>query len=133
MAVPGPGGPNIANGADTLVVLVVEDEFLVRSSVAEYLHEQGCVVLEAESGDHAIAMCRSGVPVDVLFTDIHLNGSPSGWEVAEAFRATRADIPVVYASGNAREPARCVAGSVFFAKPYQPEDIFQACVQLSTA
>jgi CheY-like chemotaxis protein len=75
-------------------------------------------------------MCNSGIPVDVVFTDIGLNGSSSGWAVAEAFRARRADIPVVYASGNAADRSRRVAGSLFFNKPYQPAEILRACETL---
>src|SRR2546421_12498396 len=43
---------------------------------------RGWVVLEAET-DQAIAICDSGKVIDVLFTDVHLNDSTSGWEVAE--------------------------------------------------
>jgi hypothetical protein len=38
--------------------------------------------------------------IDVLFTDVNLGGSASGWDVAECFRAARPDVPVVYTSGN---------------------------------
>jgi hypothetical protein len=62
--------------------------------------------------------------------DIGLNGSSSGWAVAEAFRAARADIPVVYASGNAANRSRRVSGSLFFDKPYEPAEILRACQTL---
>ena len=75
----------------------------------------------------AVAMCRPDMPVDVLFTDIQLNDTINGWEVAEAFRAERGNILVIYTSGNPIEPARCVAGSLYFNKPYRPADILTAC------
>ena len=120
----------VANGSRAVVVLVVEDEWLVRRCIADFLHEAGCVVVEAENGERAIHICNSGIPVDVLFTDINLNGSADGWVVAESFRNARDNIPVIYASGNPIDEARCVPGSVHFHKPYRPEDILCACVLL---
>jgi CheY-like chemotaxis protein len=123
----------VANGSRPVVVLVVEDEWLMRQCIADYLHESGCTVIEAEDGDHAIHICNSGTPVDVLFTDINLNGSADGWMVAEIFRSARDNIPVIYASGNPIDRVRCVPGSVRFEKPYRPEDILSACVRLKDA
>ena len=116
-----------ANGSNSLHVLVVEDEILVRDDIAHELRDCGCTVLEADTGEQAIAMCEAGVAVDVVFTDINLNGPSSGWDVAEAFRAARPAIAVVYASGNAIDRCRCVPGSLFFAKPYRLSDILNAC------
>jgi CheY-like chemotaxis protein len=113
-----------------ITILVVEDEYFVRECIVSYLSDAGCAVVAAETGEHAIDICRSGVPVDVVFTDIQLPGSVSGFEVAETFRAGQADIPVVYASGNSGNRDRCVAGSLFFEKPYQPTEILTACLQL---
>ena len=110
-----------------MTILVVEDEFFVREDIASYLRDAGWVVIEAESGHQAVAMCRPDMPVDVLFTDIQLNDTINGWEVAEAFRAERGNILVIYTSGNPIEPARCVAGSLYFNKPYRPADILTAC------
>jgi hypothetical protein len=72
-----------------------------------------------------------GMSVDVVFTDINLNGSADGWVVAEAFRDARDNIPVIYASGNPIDPMRCVPDSVCFDKPYRPADILSACVRLN--
>jgi CheY-like chemotaxis protein len=107
--------------------MVVEDDVLVRDDIASYLRDAGCTVVEAATGEWAIALCRSGLAVDVVFTDINLSGTVSGWEVAEAFRAARTDIPVVYASGNGVDRARCVPDSVFLSKPYRPRDVLSAC------
>jgi two-component system, response regulator PdtaR len=119
-----------ANPARAMVILVVEDEWLLREGIADYLQDAGCVVIQAETAERAIDICRSDTPVDILFTDIRLDGSGTGWEVAEAFRDARGDAPVIYASGNPVEPARCVSGSVYFDKPYRPADILRACARL---
>ena len=116
-----------------ITILVVEDEYFVREVIVSYLHDSGCAVVEAETGKRAIDICKSGVPVDVVFTDVQLPGSASGFDVAETFRAARPDIPVLYASGNSGNRDRCVAGSVFFDKPYQPTEVLAACQRLKNA
>jgi CheY-like chemotaxis protein len=122
----------MAPASKTLVVLVVEDEYLIRQDIVDHLEEAGCQVLEAQTGEQAISMCRAGTAVDVLFTDVQLNGPASGWDVAEAFRARRDTMPVVYASGNGQDRSRCVRGSVFFAKPYRPADVLTTCRHLKS-
>jgi CheY-like chemotaxis protein len=114
-----------------VTVLVVEDECLVREGIVGYLQDCGCAVLEAESGERAIDICNSGTPVDVVFTDIQLPGSANGFDVAEAFRAAHADIPIMYVSGNSAGQDRCVAGSLFFEKPYRAAEILNACLELN--
>jgi CheY-like chemotaxis protein len=122
-----------SNRVPVITILVVEDEYFVRQGIVSYLHDAGCAVVEAETGERAIDICKSSVPVDVVFTDIQLPGSASGFDVAETFRAARADIPVVYASGNSGNRDRCVAGSLFFGKPYQSSEILTACLRLKNA
>jgi CheY-like chemotaxis protein len=119
-----------AKRARAMTVLVVEDEWLVREAIADYLQDAGCVVIQAETAERAIDICRSDLPVDVLFTDIRLNGSATGWDVARAFREARGDAPVIYASGNPIESGQSVAGSIYFEKPYRAGDILSACSRL---
>jgi CheY-like chemotaxis protein len=114
-------------------VLVVEDELLLRLGTAEYLRHCGFTVLEADTADKAIAMCRAGVEPDVLLTDINLNGLGDGWDVAEEFRAAHPDIGIVYTSGNSADRSRRVPGSFFFNKPYEGSDIADACRHLINA
>jgi CheY-like chemotaxis protein len=116
-----------------LVVLVVEDDFLIREDVAGYLGERGYVVLQAESGESALVQCASEVRVDILFTDINLGGPLTGWDVAEAFRVAHPRLGVIYTSGIAQGRERCVADSLFFDKPCRPGDIINACRQLAGA
>jgi CheY-like chemotaxis protein len=122
-----------SNRVPAISILVVEDEYFVREDIVSYLHDAGCAVVEAETGEHAIDICKSGVPVDVVFTDVQLSGSASGFDVAESFRAAVADIPVVYTSGNSSNRDRSVAGSLFFGKPYQSSEILSACLRLKNA
>ncbi len=115
-----------AGGARVLVVLVVEDEFFVRYDLANCLREAGHRVVESANGEQAIALCRSPAAIDMVFTDINLGGSASGFDVAECFRRERPDIPVLYLSGERIDSARCVPGSMFVAKPFRHRDIMGA-------
>jgi CheY-like chemotaxis protein len=120
-----------ANHADVVVVLVVEDEIWVRLDVASCLEDAGYVVVEASTGEAAIALCNSGTSIDMLITDINLGGCASGWDVAEYFRSSRPYVRVVYTSEKSADPGRCVAGSAFVAKPYRHSDILDVCQRLA--
>ena len=61
----------------------------MRYDVAQCLRGAGYAVVEAASGEEAIALCKSDVTIDMVFTDINLDGPMSGWDVAECFRLER--------------------------------------------
>jgi CheY-like chemotaxis protein len=89
--------------AATLVVLVVEDDALLLYNIAHALRGEGWLVLQARTGADAIAHLGAAERVDVVFTDIQLPGPLSGWDVADACRSSRHDMPVIYTSGNAAD------------------------------
>jgi CheY-like chemotaxis protein len=124
--------PRLAkNGSHPPVVLVIENEFFVRWNTARFLEDAGYVVVEAATGEEAIALCNSATSIDLVFTDINLGGAADGWDVAECFRTVRPDVPVVYTSGRSLDPGRGVAASAFVAKPYYEGDILKACQRLT--
>jgi two-component system, response regulator PdtaR len=110
--------------AQPIRVLLVEDEFLISEMVAESLARQGFSVRSVMNGTDALRHLASA-PVDVLFTDINLPGGMDGKMLARRARALLPDLPVVYASGgiNMFDLAWRVPGSIFVAKPYDPEVI----------
>jgi CheY-like chemotaxis protein len=110
-----------------LSVLVVEDEALILAWLASWLERKGCTVLEAGTAEAALSYLRDGHVIDAVVTDIRLGEGLNGWDVAEAARAHRPDIRVVYTSGNMVSPRRDVPGSVFLDKPYTAETVYQAC------
>ncbi len=113
--------------AEPGVVLVVEDDGLISHMTASCLREAGYLVLELASGDAAVSLLRHGGRFDILLTDINLGRGLTGWDVAEAFRASHPQMPVIYASGNPIELGRRVPDSLFFPKPYNPNEILCAC------
>ena len=116
---------------ERMTVLIVEDELFLRWNLADHLRGAGYLVAEVDSAQRAIALCQSGTRIDILITDIQLSGLGSGWDVAEAFRALSDKIPVIYTSGNARDPRRTVPKSVFVNKPYEPTEVVRVCQQLT--
>ena len=121
---------SVANGVRALAVLVVEDDFFVRCDVAGCLREAGYTVIETESGEAAIALCKSEITIDIVFTDINLGGTATGWDVAKRFRSEQPDAGGSAVSAQAIDRDRGVPGSVFVAKPYQHIDILSACQRL---
>jgi CheY-like chemotaxis protein len=113
------------------IVLIVEDEWIVREMIAEALRSEGWRVFEASTAEEAIALAQAGHRIDLVFTDIQLAGHMSGWDVAEQIRAVQAGVPIIYASGNSPDRSRRVADSLFFDKPYQPDAVVEACRRLS--
>ena len=87
--------------------------------------------MEADTGESAILLlsAEQHPPIRVVFTDIQLGGELTGWDVAEAFRRAYPDIRVIYASGRYQEGERRVPDSVFFTKPYIPNDIVEAIAE----
>lgn len=110
----------------TPVILLVEDECIIRTALAGELMAAGWTVLEVSTGEAALALFRDDPLIDALVTDIHLAGYLSGWEVAEGVRAARPDIPIVYMSGKSVEKSRMVPGGVFVSKPFAPEVVLAA-------
>jgi CheY-like chemotaxis protein len=113
--------------ATLTVVLVVEDEGLLRYAIAEALREAGFDVLESGTADHAITRLAAADDINVVFTDIQTPGQLSGWDVAEQFRAANADVMILYTSGNSLDRSRRVAGSLFFDKPHDVPAVVKAC------
>src|SRR4051794_8321631 len=68
------------------VVLIVEDEFLVRMYAAEMIRDAGYDVVEAINADHAIAILETRRDIRVIFTDVQLPGSMDGLKLARAVR-----------------------------------------------
>jgi len=115
-------------GEQSGVILVVEDEWLLRDDVAGELRRAGWDVLEASTGEGALKLLKDyDDQIDIVFTDIQLAGYLSGWDVAEAFRAKFPKRLVIYASGNSFDRRRRVSNSVFFRKPYRAGEVVASC------
>jgi len=112
------------------IALLVEDEWLIRMEIADALDDAGWIVIEAGSGEEAIALFANGGHADLLITDIRLPGELSGWDLAARLRALEPGLAVIYASANPAVEALQVAGSLFIGKPSRTSALIAACEQL---
>src|SRR5437762_13669406 len=101
------------------VVLIVEDEFLIRTHAAEVIRDAGFEVAEATNADEAIVILESRRDIRVVFTDIQLPGSMDGLKLARAVRDRWPPVHIVATSAyNATLKDELPTGSVFLPKPY---------------
>jgi CheY-like chemotaxis protein len=102
------------------VVLLVEDEALVRMFADEVLTEDGGFkVIATANADEAITILRVRTDVRVLFTDVNMPGSMDGLRLAHAVHAQWPDIGIVVTSGLGL-PGPLPPGARFLSKPYPP-------------
>jgi CheY-like chemotaxis protein len=115
-------------------VLVVEDEVLISEMVSDVLSENGFEVHTVTSGENALSYLESSPEVDVLFTDINLEGRMDGSALAKAARERRPDLPIVYCSGRYSSAAimPLMPRSIFVKKPYDLEDLCTLLTRLTT-
>ena len=115
-------------GSTRARVLVVEDEFLIRLTLSEVLADEGYDVLEAETGDAALALLENDMNISVLLTDIQLPGSMDGRALVQHVRQTLPDLPVIYMTGRPDSMTGQTTGAreMYVAKPYLPSDICAA-------
>ncbi|SAK59851.1 PAS/PAC sensor hybrid histidine kinase [Caballeronia glebae] len=104
--------------AANLTILVVDDDPLVGGSTAALLEDLGHSVIEAESGDRALQILRSGRAVDLIITDYSMPGM-TGIELVAAARAIFPRLPVLLATGYAELPTDAQPGVRKLRKPYQ--------------
>ena len=83
------------------VVLIVEDEFLLRMDAVDMIAGAGFDVVEAANADQAIEILESRRDVTVVFTDIQMPGSMDGLKLARAIRGRWPPIKIVATSGRA--------------------------------
>ena len=82
-------------------VLVVDDEPTVRMLVAEVLEDLGYTAIEAVDGAAGLRVLQSGVPIDLLVTDVGLPGGMNGRQLADAARVIRPGLKVLFITGYA--------------------------------
>jgi CheY-like chemotaxis protein len=113
------------NRTEPCVVIVVEDEALIRMSAVYAFEDADFAVLEAGTADEAIEILEHEADsIHVVFTDVRMPGSMDGVELAHHIRQHWPHIGLIAASGHARRLAeRLPHGSRFVAKPYDLDEV----------
>jgi CheY-like chemotaxis protein len=101
------------------VVLVVEDEPLVRMLAVDILEDEGFEVVEASTAAAALALLEERGDVTALFTDIDMPGGMNGLELAKVVHDRWPKVALVVTSGVFRPAAdKLPDDGVFIQKPY---------------
>jgi CheY-like chemotaxis protein len=102
------------------VVLVVEDEPLLRMLAVEVVKEAGFIAIEARDADEAVILLESRTDIALLFTDINMPGSMDGLKLAHAVRDRWPPIKILVVSGKQQlQSSDLLSNSCFVGKPYQ--------------
>ena len=113
------------------VVLIVEDEFLLRMDAVEMIAAVGFEVVEAANADQAIDILESRRDITVVFTDIQMPGSMDGLKLARAVRGRWPPIKIIATSGHLHiGESDLPEGGRFLPKPYSAGQIAGVLRQL---
>lgn len=115
----------VVGGAER--ILVVEDDAMVLDHASGLLTQLGYAVQCVGNGADAMAVLREGTPFDLLFTDVMMPGGMNGRQLADAARALRPGLPVLYTSGYAENAivhnGQLDRGVHFLHKPYRKAEL----------
>lgn len=114
------------------VVLVVEDEALVRLNAVEMVENAGFKAISAPDADEAIRILESRNDIRAVFTDVQMPGSMDGIRLARVVRNRWPPVALIVTS--AHHQLHCddlPEGGRFLRKPYKDADLSEALRQLS--
>ncbi|GAC1499245.1 MAG: response regulator [Steroidobacteraceae bacterium] len=101
------------------VVLVVEDDFLLRLCAVDMVRAAGFEAVEAGDADEAIAILEGRPNIHVVFTDIQMPGSMDGLKLAKFVRDRWPPIKIIATSGRVMiGEDELPEGGRFLPKPY---------------
>ncbi|WP_408873591.1 response regulator [Gluconobacter roseus] len=120
----------------SLIVLLIEDDFLIRTCLAEFLLDSGLTVREADNCAEARAIIGAEPRLDALVADMTLPDG-DGMSLVHPARERWPDLPVIYISGHgdlrrdetSGDPAR----DRFISKPYTLASILEALKDMTSA
>ena len=109
------------------VILVVEDDELVRTAAVAMLRELGYACIHAHDGASAVSILEDGAKIDLLFTDVVMPGPVKSRDMAVRAQTLRPGLPVLFASGYTENAivhhGRLDEGVHLLSKPYTREDL----------
>ncbi|MBQ1499085.1 MAG: response regulator [Sphingomonas sp.] len=126
---PGPAAGNVVAPAshEGEIVLVVDDEPTVRMLIVDALGELGYSCLEAADGPAGLRLLEGAERIDLLITDVGLPGGLNGRQVADAARAARPELKVLFVTGYAENAVlnhgHIEHGMEVLTKPFAVDDL----------
>ena len=121
------GAPDLVQAGNNQLILLAEDDTMVRAYARGQLQELGYRVIEAASGAAALELLHARDDIDLLFTDVVMPGGMSGRQLADAAQAMRPSVPILYTSGYTEDAiihhGRLDPGVMLLAKPYRRAEL----------
>ena len=115
-------------------ILVVDDEIIVRMLMVDLLEEAGHAVIEAHDGASALRALDDAGAIDLLVTDVGLPGGMNGRQLANAVRAARPELGVLFVTGYADMQAAAKDASDpntgVVAKPFKGDELLRRVGEL---
>ena len=106
------------------VVLIVEDEFLLRMDAVDMIEAAGFEAVEAANAEQAIEILEARSDITAIFTDIQMPGSMDGLKFARAVKGRWPPIKIVATSGHVHvSETDLPEGGRFLPKPYSPVQV----------
>jgi PAS domain S-box-containing protein len=109
------------------VVLIVEDDELVRRYVVTQIESLGYITLEASNATEALRVIDNASAIDLLFTDVIMPGPMNGRQLVDAALQRRPSLKTLYTSGYTENAivhhGRLDSGVLLLAKPYRKSDL----------
>lgn len=116
------------------VILIVEDEPLIRHDLMDFFEDRGFRVLEAGNADEAVEILSTNAIIQIVLTDVQMPGSMDGIRLAHYVRDRYPPTILIVASGAAKpEAADLPDRAMFVAKPFDPRAVLRDIERMSGA
>lgn len=114
------------------IVLVVEDEPLLRMAAVDMVEDAGFEALEACNAAEAVTILEGRTDIHIVFTDIDMPGDMDGMRLAAIIRDRWPPIHLIVTSGHvASRDLRLPPDAVFFGKPYDERQVTKEMLKRS--
>jgi DNA-binding NtrC family response regulator len=111
------------------VVLVVEDEPIIRMGAADFVFEAGFEAIQAGNADEAIRILEGRADIHLVFTDVGMPGTMDGVKLSHYIRDRWPPVKLIVVSGKTTvNESHLPVGAKFFPKPYRDSAIIEAIV-----
>jgi CheY-like chemotaxis protein len=113
--------------AESITVVVVEPDILVRMVIADYLRQCGYKVIEGVTAEEVFAVLGTGGKIDVVLCEARLPGEIDGFGLAQRIRADHPEIDVLLTANvaNAADKAGDLCEDGPLEKPYHPQEVIR--------
>ena len=114
------------------VILIVEDEPLLRMAAVDMVEDAGFEAVEAADAAEAVRILEARLDIRIVFTDIDMPNGMDGMKLAACIRDRWPPIVIVMTSGHHfKHDVTMPENSLFFSKPYQEREVVAALRRLA--